>query len=178
MNEFNLAPRKLKLFLALAFALIREGPLRILPANLMKCPDCQHPLILVEYREVEIDLCSHCSGCWLDGEELGFLLHGEFRHLDEIDAVRGPTGSRRCPLCRKRLRVGPFAESGIEVDVCTMGHGIWLDRGELKELMDLHGRDTRLLPLSLYLNDMFADTPESDVEQAAAPVSHVSKEGD
>ena len=145
----------------------------------MKCPDCQEPLIIVEYREVEIDVCPHCSGCWLDGEEMGFLLHGEFLYLEEIDAIRGRLGTRRCPLCGKRMRVGPFAESDVEVDVCTMGHGLWLDRGELKALLSLHGRDTSLLPLSLYLKEMFADAAvESDDEMNVATVGQDSKQGD
>jgi Zn-finger nucleic acid-binding protein len=41
---------------------------------------------------------------------------------------------RKCPACRTTLR--KFKEQGGIVDVCDLCNGIWLDRGELEQLVD------------------------------------------
>ena len=43
-----------------------------------------------------------------------------------------------CPNCGETLR--ERERSGIEVDVCPVCRGIWLDRGELDKLIDRESR--------------------------------------
>ena len=54
-------------------------------------------------------------------------------------------GKRRCPRCRRKLRViyleGDGAE--IELDRCPRGDGLWLDRGEMQSLIAAFGRGGR-----------------------------------
>jgi len=38
----------------------------------------------------------------------------------------------RCPRCGDRL--APFKLHGVQVDECPMGHGMWLNHGELEQI--------------------------------------------
>ena len=47
-----------------------------------ECVDCHTPLVAEMRGDVEIDVCQHCDGIWLDGGELDALLE---RHREEQD---------------------------------------------------------------------------------------------
>jgi uncharacterized protein len=99
----------------------------------MECPVCRKPMMIIEFNRVELDFCPACRGCWMDCGELGLLLHGQ-PDLPDGFHLKGETKSkRRCPRCRKKMRVGVWPETTIEVDVCGLD-GIWLDRGEAETL--------------------------------------------
>ena len=102
------------------------------------CPACSEPLVVYELEGVEIDHCLKCRGTWLDA--------GELQQIAELaGAAPGPLekalaedggekrGDRRCVRCAGKLRVRKVA--GVEVDRCPRGHGLWLDRGEMKSLV-------------------------------------------
>jgi len=46
-----------------------------------------------------------------------------------------------CPVCRQPMRRYIYStDSGVAVDACATGHGIWLDDGELAQIYDyIHG---------------------------------------
>jgi Zn-finger nucleic acid-binding protein len=103
------------------------------------CPDCGEPLLIYELDGVETDHCLACGGTWLDAGELELVV--ENAGVDPTPLVEalegatlGPRTARRCPRCRKKLcqtRIG--SEGGVDLDICSAGHGIWLDRGEMKD---------------------------------------------
>jgi Zn-finger nucleic acid-binding protein len=41
-----------------------------LKSKIMKCPNCEQVLQIMEKQNVEIDYCPNCRGVWLDKEEL------------------------------------------------------------------------------------------------------------
>jgi Zn-finger nucleic acid-binding protein len=43
-----------------------------------------------------------------------------------------------CPVCTSELR--PIDRGGIEIDVCPLCRGVWLDRGELDKLITAASR--------------------------------------
>jgi uncharacterized protein len=43
----------------------------------MKCPKCGADLREIEFKDIMIDICTECSGIWLDKGELGILLKKE-----------------------------------------------------------------------------------------------------
>lgn len=97
----------------------------------MNCPVCREPMVILEYRQIEVDYCLRCKGCWLDQGELSIFLHGRLDPLETFDLRNTQRGKRRCPRCAKRMNTGLMADVGIEVDVCPQKHGIWFDGGEL-----------------------------------------------
>ncbi len=57
----------------------------------------------------------------------------------DAEADRRP-GERRCPRCRRRMRgVTVGAGPAIELDRCPVGHGLWLDAGELAAVVRSFG---------------------------------------
>ena len=58
----------------------------------------------------------------------------------ELDAIAEnenivPSGERACPICGNTMEVEQM--SGVNIDVCAK-HGVWLDRGELPQILDNH----------------------------------------
>jgi uncharacterized protein len=47
--------------------------------------------------------------------------------------VDEPTSELICPKCKGAMRT--YARNGITIDQCTVCHGIFLDRGELEQLI-------------------------------------------
>lgn len=108
----------------------------------MRCPTCKYPLIVVEIEEIEIDHCLACGGVWLDGGELELLLAGA-GNRDELmgsleAAAAGNEKAVRCPICSKTLqKVACGVEKKIRLDKCPSNDGLWFDRGELLEVIDM-----------------------------------------
>lgn len=90
---------------------------------------------------VIIDSCPKCAGIWFDAGEMKQLLQSEALKRQFLTDLRVKTAhtyslsssERRCPRCRAvmdRPVVG-----GITVDVCRGCSGVWLDHGELTQLV-------------------------------------------
>jgi uncharacterized protein len=43
----------------------------------MHCPKCGQNLATEKYGKVEVDVCGHCKGLWLDADELTAILESE-----------------------------------------------------------------------------------------------------
>jgi Zn-finger nucleic acid-binding protein len=117
-------------------------------------------MISLELDDVEIDRCFSCGGIWLDRGELELLLEGSAAREEFISSFRIDTETdekpRRCPICDKRMeKVRCGGEKGVLIDRCKNGDGIWLDRGELREILEAasFGGDSRVLEL---LKEMLA----------------------
>ena len=88
-----------------------------------------------------IDCCPRCAGIWFDAGEMRQLLQSEAlkrQFLTDLRVKSAHTydlssGDRRCPRCRG-LMEKPVV-GGITVDVCRECSGVWLDHGELTQLV-------------------------------------------
>ena len=106
------------------------------------CPACGEPLLIYEMDGVETDHCVSCGGTWLDAGELEMVVENAgidpTRLVEALEAApRGGKTVRRCPRCRKRMRLihlGPGGE--VVLDNCPAGHGLWLDRGEVEQVAE------------------------------------------
>lgn len=115
----------------------RKGP----PASRIPpvCPSCEVPLHRVEGGK-GCHRCSKCSGLWVTDEFLNLALQADESQIASI--LEGQTGShtfcrspqmRVCPGCTRAMENYAFGyQSGIWVDGCPDGHGVWLDAGELR----------------------------------------------
>ena len=107
----------------------------------MICPVCKQDMIVVEYRQIEIDFCTRCSGIWFDAGELELLLKSTGlgnAGLPTLDGAAKETrshGQRKCPICRQKMREVPLGKPEMHVDFCQRGDGIWFDGGELQQLL-------------------------------------------
>ena len=94
-----------------------------------------------------IERCDRCTGIFFDPGELEALLQKKVTNVYAIDHKRlealkvdlyknrSAIQYRKCPVCRQIMQRLNYKEySGIIVDRCK-SHGIWLDGGELKNVM-------------------------------------------
>jgi Zn-finger nucleic acid-binding protein len=125
----------------------------------MICPVCENPMVVLELDQIEIDHCLHCGGIWLDAGELELLLDtDEDRErlksfLIEDDSVKEK--KYPCPICNKKMtKVFVGEEKKILIDQCKRNHGLWLDKGELEDVIELssQNRDAKIIHL---LTQMF-----------------------
>ncbi len=107
----------------------------------MICPVCNQDMIVMEYRQIELDYCIKCSGIWFDKGELELLLKTAnlgTTGLPTLDGAAKETrshGRRKCPICAKKMAEVPLGEPAINIDICRRGDGIWFDGGELQLLL-------------------------------------------
>jgi len=108
----------------------------------MKCPVCKEEMIILELDGVEIDYCYSCGGIWLDEGELKLLLD-DAQFKDKLLASfflakRSKEKKIPCPICHKKMqKVYLDEEKHILLDRCPKKHGLWFDKGELAEVIQL-----------------------------------------
>jgi Zn-finger nucleic acid-binding protein len=113
------------------------------------CPACETKLEQWTGFGTAFEACPGCGGLWLDKDDLKGLKdraeQGPWTDLrwmdDEIEAIEDPTAmlsDRACPRCEgRRLLSASFGKSPIIIDWCPGCHGVWLDGGEFREIVDL-----------------------------------------
>jgi Zn-finger nucleic acid-binding protein len=98
-------------------------------------------MVAYEWEGVEIDSCAVCGGVWLDAGEVEIIaeLAGVDRGAvsEALVQANGPAhAKRRCPRCREKLRTMTVGGSHhVELDACPEHHGLWFDRGEVREFV-------------------------------------------
>ena len=109
----------------------------------MKCPVCNIELTPTRYADQALDVCSTCRGVWCDDGELGAVAKALIKtgkvsepaslvsrspRLHEDDDNR----EKPCPRCGETTQSFNFAyDSNIFLNRCDACSGIWLDSGEL-----------------------------------------------
>lgn len=106
--------------------------------RVLECPACREAMIAVEYGDVEVDTCVACGGVWLDGGELEALVGAALPPKAKADSDLGPP-DRDCPVCVDKLVKARYGGTGVVVDKCPHGDGIWLDVGELEQILAASG---------------------------------------
>ena len=103
----------------------------------MDCPSCKSSMIILELNQVEIDYCNSCKGIWLDSGELDLLFNSASSGNinDFLNKKSDHLDAKRCPICKKKMELVEFENSGIILDRCTNNHGLWFDNGELRTLL-------------------------------------------
>lgn len=115
------------------------------------CPRCAVRLKTIDLKmngTFLIERCEQCLGLFFDPGELEALLDATVENvylidrtgLDGINMRRSsdpyPVAYIKCPVCLKLMnRINFGARSGVIVDRCK-SHGVWLDGGELRHLME------------------------------------------
>lgn len=109
----------------------------------MKCPLCKIPFEQTIIAHVEVDYCPRCYGLWFEEDELQWAKDEKDRDLRWLDIdlwkdssqFKIDLGGKLCPADRLPLYEVRYGDSIVKVDVCNLCHGIWLDRGEFKEII-------------------------------------------
>ena len=116
-----------------------------------RCPRDGSALQEVRYETEAIDLCPQCGGVWCDYDELSKIVRARdkvFRPEDHADIVPQESAQKvqaiteielatglDCIICNKAMRRLIYSyTSGVIIDRCPDGHGVWLDRDELERI--------------------------------------------
>ncbi len=115
------------------------------------CPRCNVRLQTIDVKlngRFLVERCETCLGLFFDPGELETLLEAAVSNVFEIDRAgleaineqrkvnQYPISYIKCPVCSQLMnRVNFGAKSGVVVDRCKQ-HGVWLDGGELRQLME------------------------------------------
>lgn len=115
----------------------------------MNCPIDNNELSKETYENaVEIDRCNLCNGAWLDKGELEKIQEVKVNDYEsELSRITDHVGNAfsmansqykaavNCPVCAVELERREYGYSSqILIDSCIHGHGVWLDKNELKAL--------------------------------------------
>jgi Zn-finger nucleic acid-binding protein len=132
------------------------------------CPHHRIPLMQATLLEVHIDYCPQDYGLWFDERELAQAKDERDRDLRwlDIDLWKDPAKfkltakQKLCPKDRLPLYEVEYGDSGIRVDVCNLCQGIWLDRGEFKNLVVYLREKAEHRILYHYARDLFEEAWE------------------
>jgi len=127
----------------------------------MNCPVCREPMVVLELDEVEIDHCLECGGIWLDEGELELLLESTEEKKEILTSFQIAENisetARRCPICLKKMnKVWCGRKERVLIDKCPRNHGLWFDRGELYQVIEMGTIDKNNKVLML-LKEMFKE---------------------
>jgi Zn-finger nucleic acid-binding protein len=110
----------------------------------MECPNDKEYLEKVLFHNVEVDYCPRCLGMWFNKDELRQAKDDKDKQLNWVDVdlwrdkgrFEVAHGDRHCPACRAGLQHVKYDGSKTRVDFCKMCEGVWLDRGEFKQIIN------------------------------------------
>jgi Zn-finger nucleic acid-binding protein len=135
-----------------------------------KCPVSGEPMQQVDLHGVTVDRSPH--GVWLDQGELFQITEAERKQVGEMEKFftgvkaffkiqarpedRGQHQQDRdlpCPVCGDDLDIDTYRH--VYIDRCRQSHGIWLDNGELEQILTRLKEDPDFLSgMRLRLSDM------------------------
>lgn len=114
----------------------------------MKCPRCMNQLKPVSLEDIVLDVCEACEGIWFDKNELETICRLEEQQLLSSEISKSLVKDHHfsqtaykdrllCPRCSAPMKSYIYSyDSGICLDNCQLCGGIWVDDGELKEIID------------------------------------------
>ncbi len=101
----------------------------------LTCPKCSRSMSAWQAGDVELDHCTQCKGLWFDANELS-------RHLFNISgsglkvAATEPVQTHlTCPRCGTGQHLDATFFHDVAVESCSECGGIFLDLGELYDLL-------------------------------------------
>jgi Zn-finger nucleic acid-binding protein len=115
-----------------------------------QCPRCAVPGRMLQHVALGqslVEECPQCSGMWIDARRFDRMCadaqaqavgsttpDGSAAQLPHVTPER-QIQYIRCPVCAEIMNRTNFdMQSGVVIDVCK-GHGIWLDKDELRQII-------------------------------------------
>jgi Zn-finger nucleic acid-binding protein len=125
------------------------GGVETLAPSESPCAVCSAPLAKAILDKLHvIKYCERCRGVLLPRAVFSSVI--EARRAFAVDPPTPPPPLDRrelqrqlaCPDCRRRMEVHPYYGPGnIVIDSCSACNAIWLDHGEMQQIVDTPGKD-------------------------------------
>jgi len=148
----------------------------------MNCPKCKTKKLSEKVRagDVVIDRCSFCGGLWFERDELRLAKDKKVKDARWVDIelkdksldwfkfdlwkdkskFKASKDIKFCPHCKIPLYKVNYGDSGIEIDVCGVCKGIWLERNEFKEIIKYVKNKADYEVLNNYVKNLVSETKE------------------
>ncbi len=135
----------------------------------MKCPNCKDKdLQKTMFHNIEVDYCPFCLGIWFERDELRKAKDDKDNDLQWLDIDLWENQSkfhvansiRVCPRCSVPLYEVSYGDSDVKVDVCNMCKGIFLNRGEFREIIGYLRKQEKDQILYNYFNNIIEEAIE------------------
>lgn len=97
----------------------------------MKCPRDNAILVFSDAGLHPRDKCRQCEGVLVGKEEVLAILKGKAPERAALEAL--PESGLACPQDGAKMR--RVAHVGVEADVCLACYSVWLDAGELDQVL-------------------------------------------
>jgi Zn-finger nucleic acid-binding protein len=119
------------------------------PADARPCPTCKTPFAhaLLD-NEFPVDFCTTCRGVFLPRETFATVVNKRRAWATSPPAEPMPLQHRElqrklsCPQCGGPFDTFLYAGPGnVVIDNCARCDAVWLDFGELRQIVDAPGRD-------------------------------------
>jgi len=148
----------------------------------MNCPSCKTKKLSekIKVGDVIIDRCSFCTGLWFERDELRLAKDKKLKDARWMDIeikdkslnwiefdlwkdeskFKSEKDIRLCPHCETSLYKINYGDSGVEIDVCGVCKGIWLEKSEFKKIIK-HVKDRADYEvLNNYMKSLISETKE------------------
>lgn len=111
----------------------------------MNCPNHKsQKMSQAIFYNIEADYCPTCLGLWFEQDELQIAKDAKSPELNWLDIdlwadkkkFKVSKTIKFCPKCEMPLYAIQYGDSDIEVDICNVCHGAFLERTEFKKVMD------------------------------------------
>jgi Zn-finger nucleic acid-binding protein len=118
------------------------------PGAPIDCPLCEAPLKLAMLEHAQVHYCQRCRGLLVPRGAFAEIVRRRRAWAEGPPVTPEPPAAgelRRainCPTCGARMIVDRYYGPGnIVMDGCTACDTVWLDFGELKQIVDAPGAD-------------------------------------
>ncbi len=137
--------------------------------NFLTCPNCKSDsLKQIMFHKTKVGMCEECHGLWFDRDELSKAVAQDDKFLEwlEIDLWKNKEGfkvvfsEKICPVCNKNLYQVAYNDSDILVHICNSCHGVWLESGEFKKIIDYLEQKVDTESLGEYFKDSIKQAQE------------------
>jgi len=147
----------------------------------MKCPKCKKELSeKIKIGDVKIDRCPKCGGFWFEKDELRLAKDKKALEARWVDAeirdksinwfqlklwkdklkFKAKKEIEYCPTDEIPLYKINYGDTPVEIDVCGVCHGVWLDKGEFKKIIDYTKNKAEYEMLHNYAKNLVRETKE------------------
>ncbi len=103
----------------------------------MICPKCQVARLTkrrAKGKDFAVEYCLKCKGVWFDRDEHEEVMHEAIKEL-EVPGDAQKDVECLCPKCNKALYAFDYPQTHVTIDMCKRCGGLWVDRGEFKEIL-------------------------------------------
>ena len=148
----------------------------------MNCPNCKNKKLSekVKIGDVVIDRCSSCGGLWFEKDELRLAKDKQDQDTRWVDIelkdkklnwlefelwkdeikFKAAKDIKFCPHCQTYLNKVNYGDSKVEIDVCGICKGVWVERNEFKKIIKYVKDKANYELLNNYAKNLISETKE------------------